>query len=64
MHKDTVKLCLKKVSNQIIHSPPPPDPRPLTTIQIIPALSRALVLPIKLPGIPGRIEELEEANNG
>ncbi|KAF1394391.1 hypothetical protein PFLUV_G00026720 [Perca fluviatilis] len=29
-------------------------PRPLTTAVLIPALSRVLVLPTVLPGIPGR----------
>lgn len=47
-----------------IQNPPPPGPRPLTTTQIIPVLNRVLVLPIVLPGIPGKVEELGEASNG
>ncbi len=37
-----------------IHNPPPPGPHPLTTTQLIPALSIVLVLPRVFPGIPGR----------
>lgn len=41
----------------IYSHPPPPCARPLTTMQIIPALRGVRVL----PGIPGRVEELREA---
>lgn len=56
MHKDTeVMLGKRNDSTQIIYSqPPPPGPRPLTTTQLIPALSIVLVLPTVFPGIPGR----------
>lgn len=64
-HKNTWRYVMfkktreKNNSTQIIYStppppPPPPGPRPLTTAVLIPALSRVLVLPTVLPGIPGR----------
>lgn len=62
MHKDkVVKLLffLKKRRNQIVIDTHPLSlcPRPLTTRHIIPAPTGVLVL----PGIPGRPEELGEA---